>query len=171
MHNLNDLDKLTELLFRALHKHKQGKLCGTGDLYKSLVGSLGESKVVELTEGESVNGKFDVLGKVRFPGRIEVKTANKPTSGMLGAWSLLCKHNACDWIALVDASSIEDSDYRISMIPHDAFFEHLLTPNKKGNTPDYFRWSETYNESDNLSVAATNLFLKYEVSIDIIKNL
>jgi hypothetical protein len=57
------------------------------------------------------------------------------------------------------------------MIPHDAFFEHFLTPNKNGNTPDYIRWSETYNESDNLSVAATNLFLKYEVSIDIIKNL
>ena len=165
------MDKLTELLERALYKHKQGKLCGTGDLYKSLIGSLGESKVVELTEGESVNGKFDVLGSIRYPGRIEVKTANKPTSGLLGAWSLLCKHNACDWVALVDASTIEDSDYRISMIPHDAFFEHLLTPNKKGNTPDYIRWSETYNESDNLSVAATNLFLKYEVSIDIIKNL
>ena len=73
------MDKLTELLERALYKHKQGKLCGTGDLYKSLIGSLGESKVVELTEGESVNGKFDVLGKVRFPGRIEVKTANKST--------------------------------------------------------------------------------------------
>ena len=45
------MDKLTELLERALYKHKQGKLCGTGDLYKSLIGSLGESKVVELTEG------------------------------------------------------------------------------------------------------------------------
>ena len=165
------MDKLTELLERALYKHKQGKLCGENDLYKSIIGSLGESKVLELTEGESVNGKFDVLGSIRYPGRIEVKTANKATNGKLGSWSLKSKHNKCDWMALVDASSIEDSDYRISMIPHDVFFKHLLTPNKNGNIRDEFVWSETYNESDNLAVETTNLFLKYEVPIDIIKNL
>ena len=72
------MDKLTELLERALYKHKQGKLCGENDLYKSIIGSLGESKVLELTEGESVNGAFDVLGSIRYPGRIEVKQQTKP---------------------------------------------------------------------------------------------
>jgi hypothetical protein len=165
------MDKLTELLERALHKHKQGKLCGTNDVYKSLIGSLGESKVVELTEGESVNGKYDVMGVTRYPGRIEVKTANKSTNGVFGAWSLEGKEGHCDWIALVDASSIEDSDYRVSMIPHDVFFERYNTPNRRGNISPYFLWSETYNESDDKQEENTNLFLKYEVPIDIIKNL
>jgi hypothetical protein len=61
------MDNLTVLLNKALNLHKDGKLCGTDDLYKSLVGSIGESEIVSLTEGISVNGKFDVLGKVRFP--------------------------------------------------------------------------------------------------------
>ena len=71
------MNNLTKLLNEAMSLHRDGKLCGTDDLYKSLVGSIGESQIVSLTEGESVNGKFDVLGKTRYPGRIEVKTANK----------------------------------------------------------------------------------------------
>ena len=158
------MDNLSQLLTEALNLHKSGQLCGTDDLYKSLVGSIGESKVVSLTEGESVNGKFDVLGKVRFPGRIEVKTANKPTGGKLGAWSLMCKRNGCDYFALVDASNLINNKYRISMIPHDAMFEFLDTPNSKGNYPDFIRWSASYNETDKLSVKSTQLFLKYEVN-------
>jgi len=157
------MDNLTVLLNKALNLHKDGKLCGTDDLYKSLVGSIGESEIVSLTEGISVNGKFDVLGKVRFPGRIEVKTANKSTDGMLGAWSLMCKRNGCDYFALVDASNLTRDSYRISMIPHDAMFEFLDTPNSKGSTPDFIRWSESYNETDNKSLKATALFLKYEI--------
>jgi len=158
------MDNLTILLNEAISLHKDGKLCGTDDLYKSLVGSIGESQIVSLTEGESVNGKFDVLGKTRYPGRIEVKTANKPTEGKLGAWSLMCKRNGCDWFALVDASSLENNKYRISMIPHDVMFEFLDTPNSKGNCPDNIRWSASYNSTDNKCTEATELFLKYEIS-------
>lgn len=159
------MDNLNELLFRALNLHKEGKLSGTDDLYRSLIGAIGESQIVSLTEGKSVNGKWDVEGKVNFTGRIEVKTANKPTDGKLGAWSLKCKHNECDWVALVDASNLENNEYRISMIPHDEFFKFLFTPNKNGNCPDYIRWSATYNEEDNKSPEATELFLKHEVNL------
>tara|TARA_A100001015_G_scaffold79490_1_gene88193 strand:- start:8528 stop:9007 length:480 start_codon:yes stop_codon:yes gene_type:complete len=155
---------LTKLLNEAINLHKDGKLSGTDDLYKSLVASIGESQVVNLTEGEAVNGKFDVLGKVRYPGRIEVKTANKPTDGKLGAWSLMCKRNGCDWFALVDASSLENNVYRISMIPHDVMFAFLDTPNSKGNCPDNIRWSASYNTTDNKCIKATDLFLMYEVN-------
>ena len=162
------MDDLTVLLERALYKHKKGQLSGVDDLYKSLIGTMGESKVVNLTEGESVNGKFDVLGKTRYPGRIEVKTANKPTNGKLGAWSLKEKKGHCDWVALVDASGVQDSDYRVSVIPHDVFFDYFDNRTAKS---DYVTWSFTYNESDNLSPEMTNLFLKYEVPIDIIRDL
>ena len=57
------------------------------------------------------------------------------------------------------------NENRISMIPHDEFFKFLFTPNKNGNCPDFIRWSATYNEEDNKSPEATELFLKHEVNL------
>lgn len=157
------MDVLGALLVKATDMHGKGILPGEQDLIRSLVGAMGEAKVLELTKGEIRNEAFDVMGKHLFVGRIEVKTTLKPTTGTFGAWSLMCKRGRCDYFAIVEMSGFADNKYRISVIPHDVMFEYLDTPNRNGKTPDYFKWSETYNEFDNKAVSGTEIFLKYEV--------
>lgn len=156
---------LSVLLAKATELNNKGLLPGEQDLIRSLIGAIGEAKVMEITDGEKVNEAHDVLGKKRFVGRIEVKTAYKSTDGLLGAWGILCKRDKCDYVALVDASGMLNDRYRISMIPHDEFFGVIDVPNSKGNVPDFIRWSETYNETDKKSVKSTELFLKYEITL------
>lgn len=155
------MDTLTQLLTTALELHKEGNLPAEEDLIKSLIGAIGEAQVMKLTEGTSVNGSYDVLGKIKYPGRIEVKTAFKSTQGLLGAWSLKSKKGKCDWVALVDASGILEGKTRVSIIPHDEAFA-VIDNNPKG---DEIRWSETYNETDKRQVENTDLFLRHEVIV------
>lgn len=157
------MDVIEALLNTAIKMHHQGILPGVNDLTRSLIGVLGEAKVIELTKGTIHNASHDVVGTENFVGRIEVKSAFKSTQGLLGAWGLMCKRGKCDYFAIVDMSKFYDDKYRVSIIPHDEMFKHLDIPNKKGKTPDYFKWSETYNETDKKSVTSTDLFLKYEV--------
>lgn len=153
---------LETLLVKALDMCRKGPMPAETDLIRSLIGAMGEAAVVELTEGDIVNKGFDVFARKNYDGRVEVKTASKPTGGMLGAWSIKCKRGKCEYFALVDMSDL-NSEPRISMIPHDVMFEYLDKPNSRGSTPDYFKWSLSYNTTDNLCVDATQIFLKYEV--------
>lgn len=157
------MDKTLEmLLVKALDMCRQGILPAETDLIRSLIGAMGEAEVVKLTDGEITNKNFDVYGRKKYVGGIEVKTAHVPTAGTLGAWSLMCKRGKCDYFAIVDMSNLNINP-RISMIPHDAMFKYLDTPNKRGNTPDYFKWSLSYNVTDKKCVEATRIFLEYEV--------
>jgi hypothetical protein len=157
------MDILQSLLTQSLDMRIKGLLPAEKDLIRSLVGAMGEAKIIEITNGKIHNKAFDVMGTKRFIGRIEVKAAFKPTTGTFGAWGLMCKRNKCDYFGIVEMSGFANNKYRVSMIPHDAMFEHLDKPNSNGKTPDSFLWSETYNETDKKRVEGTNLFLKYEV--------
>lgn len=135
---------------------------GKKDLVKSLAACLGETIVIEATNGKSYNADgFDVI--TEDVKQTEVKTALLSSGDdYIAAYGLLQKRNKCDQFAIVDMNT-----RRLSIIPHDIMFEYLDEGTRNGKQRTDFRWSKSYNTKDKIRVKETELFLKYEVTMEV----
>jgi hypothetical protein len=128
------------------------------DMQRQATAFCGEHLVKRFTNGNirHIEG-YDVLsgdGK-----RYEVKSTKREDAKAMKVGNLFSKHNACDFIALVDFQN-----KKLSLIPHDVFFDDELVKLGKGaHGRGRFAWSASYNESDKISVKNTLVFKQYEV--------
>lgn len=145
------------------------------EMLKQMAGNVGEHLIAEMVGGQVVaKDGYDVValhetklsnGLIILPGDlVEVKCCVIQTNGQCKAYNLGGKEDHCDYIALVDMTSHDPENIRISIIPTDVFFEEARLTMVKG-VPERISWNGTYvnkQENSNRSVN-TNLFLQYEV--------
>jgi hypothetical protein len=142
---------------------------------KRLAGDEGERIIAQLVNGKVVYRKFDVLSIdgaklsngiiIREGDRLEVKTAIYQSQGKIVAYSLDSKQGECDFVALIDMTN-GHKNIRISIIPHDIFFNEGDFNQSKGKEKDRFGWSGSYNRNDNIVRINTELFKSYEIKYE-----
>jgi len=153
--NADKFDKALEEFYKIIKDNP------SDETYKFMMSVIGENHVSNLVKGKVKHEKgYDIINE-NTDKTYEVKTAcistkTSITNSYLCAYNLASKFEKCDYIVLNDATYNTRPYIRTSIIPHDEFF--------RNGKIDRFIWSSSYNESDNIQVENTQLFLQYEVT-------